>query len=338
MNTTTNAMVPRKHNQSRLRVGSRRFVDYSGRRVPSVEKLEYKIPTIITQYTPADRERDYQIVVPIANPENVEQLMYTAVDLARDRNGEVLVLSVVTLPEQTPLSVGYQYTDEQQEVLNRAMAMTDDDDVPVNGTIRISHQIDRAILNTVNRYNSDAVLIGWGGWRSRRREIVLGSTVDTVVIRADCDVLVKRIDPGTTTTIESMLLPTAGGPHSALTREIATAIAHTTGAQIEVLRVVAPDASPEDRADVHETITDAVDSLHEFETKGTVVEHDDIGEAIIARTAAHDLTVIGATRESLFQRVVFGAIPERVGEHAESTVILARRHLGIPSRLQRLFN
>lgn len=201
----------------------------------------------MAEHNPSERERDYQIVVPIADPEHVEQLMSTATDIARDRNGEVLVLSVVYLPEQTPLSAGQQYTDERRELLNRAITLAEGGDegegVPVNGIIRISHHIDKAILNTVEQYNSTALLMGWGGWRSRRREIVLGSIVDTVITEANCDVLVERID-NTTTAVELILLPTAGGPHAELAGEAVGAIARTTGARIELLRVVAPNNKP----------------------------------------------------------------------------------------------
>jgi APA family basic amino acid/polyamine antiporter len=327
-------------------------------RAPSAEEIERETPTAVAEHNPSGHEREYQIVVPIANPDNAEQLMSTATDIAADRNGEVLVLSVVDLPEQTPLAAGQQYTDDRREVLNRAMALanggerseasrTSEDEqsesdggnveVPVSGTIRISHQIDRAILNTIEQYGSDAVLIGWGGWRARRREVVLGSVVDTVVTEADCDVLVERIDPETATTVESILLPTAGGPHAELAGEVASAIARATGAHIELLRVVASDAPEDDRADAEETVEDALSEFENVEIEGTVVENDDVVDAITERSADHDLTVIGATREGVLQRVVFGAIPERVGEGAESTVILAKRNLDITSRLRRLF-
>lgn len=308
-------------------------------RPPSAEEIEQETPTAVAEHNPSGHGRDYQIVVPIADPEHAEQLMNTATDIARERNGEILILSVISLPEQTPLSAGKQYTDERRDVLNRAMATADGgkESVPVSGTIRISHRIDRAILNTIEQYNSDAVLIGWGGWRSRRREIVLGSIVDTVVTDATCDVLVERIDPTPPGTIDSILLPTAGGPHAALASEVARAIAHSTGARIEVLRIVAPDADDDERAFADETIEDALEGLHRVESEGTVIEADNIVDAIIDRAADHDLTVIGATREGLLQRLVFGTIPEQVAEGVESTVILTRRNLGITSRLKRLF-
>ncbi len=305
----------------------------------SEEALEQETPTAVAERNPSGHERDYQIVVPIANPENVEQLMNTAIDIAQDRNGEVLVLSVVDLPAQTPLSAGHQYTDERREVLNRAIAMADSSDpnVPVSGTIRISHQVDQAILNTIEQYDSDAVLMGWGGWRARRREVVIGSIVDTIVTESPCDVLVERLNVDGAAEVESILLPTAGGPHAELAGEVAGAIARATGAHIEVLRVLAPETPEEEREDAKEMVEAAIDELEGVAAEGAVIEDDDVIGTITARSANHDLTVIGATREGMLQQVVFGAIPEEVGEQVENTVILTKRYLAITSRLRQWF-
>ena len=49
---------------------------------------------------------------------------------------------------------------------------------------------------------------------------------------------------------------------------------------------------------------------------------------------AETLNPPGATREGLLERLVFGSIPESVGRGAESTVTMAKRNLGITSRLR----
>ncbi|EMA49767.1 UspA domain-containing protein [Halococcus morrhuae DSM 1307] len=325
-------------------------------RAPSTAAIERETPTAVAERNPSGRERDYRIVVPIANPDHVEQLLTTAVDMARERNGEILALSVVDLPDQTPLSEGRQYVDERRDVLDRAMAFagtggqlssdgsgtveesndpeTGKTDIPVSGTVRIAHDVDDAILHTIEQYDADAVLLGWGGWRARRRDVVLGSTVDTVVTDADCDVLVERIDPDTPVAVGSVLLPTAGGPHTELAGEVARSIARVTGARIELLRVIERD---DEREDARAALDDILEDFPDTDAEVTIVANDDVVDAITARSADHDVTVIGATREGLLQRVVFGTIPERVGEEAESTVVLARRNLGIPSRLRWLF-
>lgn len=207
--------------------------------------------------------------------------------------------------------------------------------MPVSGTVRIAHDVDDAILHTIEQYDADAVLLGWGGWRARRRDVVLGSTVDTVVTDADCDVLVERIDPDTPVAVGSVLLPTAGGPHTELAGEVARSIAHATGAHVELLRVIAAES---ERDSAESALEGMLEDFPDTDAEVTVVANDDVVDAITARSADHDVTVIGATREGLLQRVVFGTIPERVGEEAESTVVLARRNLGIPSRLRRLFD
>lgn len=50
-----------------------------------------------------------------------------------------------------------------------------------------------------------------------------------------------------------------------------------------------------------------------------------------------DITFIGAAGEGLLKQLVFGAIPEAVGRRAESTVIMAKRDLGITSWVTRWF-
>lgn len=126
--------------------------------------------------------------------------MRTAEDLAAANDGEVHVTSVVTLPERTPLSEGYQYVDERRAVLGRAMENARERDLPVSGSVRIGH-------------------------------------------------------------------------HAA--------------------------------------------------------------DAIVERTADHDLTIIGATREGLLQEYVFGAVPVAVAERTRNAVIVSGRNLGVTSSLRR---
>ncbi len=210
---------------------------YGYSRNKEAEKREEETPTVVTERVPS--EADNRIVVPIANPESAPQLMRTATSIARDRNAEILVMSIVTVPQQTPLEEGREFVDNQRAVLKEAMTVAEDSDVPVSGTIRIGHDISKAILNTVEQYDADTVLMGWKGQRtSQRRDIVLGSNVDTVVQNAPCDVLVERIGPEAKRA-KSILVPTAGGPHAELAAEVAEHVARSNDATVEIVHVVA---------------------------------------------------------------------------------------------------
>lgn len=137
-------------------------------------------------------------------------------------------------------------------------------------------------------------------------------------------------------TIESILLPISGGPHTDFAGEIARSIARVRGAHVELVRVVDPDAPAEDHADAETMLENSLSEFDDVDAEATVVEDNDVSQAIAGWTAAHDLTILGATREGLLQKVIFGSIPEEIGERAENTVILARQNLGITSHLRRL--
>nr|WP_227376204.1 universal stress protein [Haladaptatus halobius] len=313
-------------------------INYGYSKQQEAEKLEKETPTVISPEPTSSAEN--QIVVPIANQENANQLMRTAVDLARDEetypNGELLVMSVVTVPQQTPLSEGREFVTDEPDVLDEAMDIARQADVPVSGTIRIGHDVAQAILNTVEQYDSDVVLMGWKGQhKTQRRDIVLGSNVDEVVQNARCDVLVERIgnDLGQ---VESILVPTAGGPHADFAADVADTIARSQDAQVDIVNIVGSDAGNRDRREARKIVEKTADRFQNQQSvSATVLEGDDVVETVVARSESYDLTIVGATREGLLQQFVLGAIPEQIGWSANGTVIMAKRNLGIVSRLER---
>ena len=310
-------------------VGVLVWVGLVGRASP--ETLERETPTAIA---PAVDDSDYCLLVAVANPENVPQLMRTARDLVAARGGSLLVTSVVTLPDQTPLSEGHRYVDDRRTVVEDAIASVDDPDVPVSGTVRIAHHPGRAIHNTARQYDCDGILMGWSD-SGRRRDIVLGSVVDEVVVEAPCDVFVERIGP-TSGRVASILLPTAGGVHLEAAATIAAAVAAANDAPIEAFHVLPPDASESRRAGGEAALDRAAELLEPFgvTVERTLVEADNVAGTIVDRSADHDLTVVGATGEGLLQQLVFGAVPERVGREAHGTVVMAKRSVGVTGRLR----
>jgi amino acid transporter/nucleotide-binding universal stress UspA family protein len=299
---------------------------------PPVEQLEEETPTAVAEYRSSGE--DYQIVVPIANPRNTRQLMRTAMTLAEDNDGEILVMSVVTVPDQTPLSRGREQTDEKREVLDQAMEFAEERGIPVSGTIRIGHNAADAILNTITQHDSDAVIVGWKGRRSKRRDVVLGTNVDRVVKEADCDVFVEKFGMGADGTVDSIFVPVAGGPHAELAIEIAGAIARDTGATVHAMYVIDPTVSGEARQRGESMLADRTESLDDVTVETRLLEGDDVVSALVKESGNHDLTIIGATREGVIQKFVFGTIPETVAERAPTTVIMTKRALDVRSRLQ----
>jgi nucleotide-binding universal stress UspA family protein len=120
-----------------------------------------------------------------------------------------------------------------------------------------------------------------------------------------------------------------------LAAEVAAAIARSNDASIEAIRIVPPDATEGERADAQAVLDTALEALATDAVETTLIEHEDVIEVIIDRSDRYDLTAIGATREGTFQQLAFRTILEEVGRRTASTVIMAKRDLGITSRLRR---
>ncbi|MEA5388663.1 universal stress protein [Haloarculaceae archaeon H-GB11] len=278
-------------------------------------------------------DETYRLLVSVGNPQHVEQLMRTARDLAGARGGEIVVLSVVVKSRESPFAlmtdevIKRDFSGRRQEIHDRAVEMVSGTDVPVTGEVRVGSDLSKSILRAIDDHDADAALLGWD--ERPRADFVFGSTVDRVVHRADCDVLVEKIG-AEADGVESVLVPTTGSPHATFAAEVAGTIAAANDARVEVVHVVPPG---EDVPDVDDLFDETVASVGDAEVRTRVVEHRDVADAIVSLTDEHDVTVVGATRDGPFQRFVFGAIPRVVGTRASGTVIMTKRYRDVPSRL-----
>lgn len=51
--------------------------------------------------------------------------MLSAIDIARDMDAEIHVVSVVTVPQQTPLDEGREFVGDERETLKEAMSIAE---------------------------------------------------------------------------------------------------------------------------------------------------------------------------------------------------------------------
>ena len=267
------------------------------------------------------------LLVPISNPDTRDRLMDTAIDIARERSMRIVVLHVVEVPAQIPLSEGsavLSEDDAERQLLSSAAEQAREAGVEVDTRLRYARDVATGIVGAVEEYGADGLLAGWHG-RPRRRDIVLGSFLDRLLAEAACDVFVKRIR-APSAEIESVLVPAAGGPHGGLAVELAGAIAAQHGARVHLLHVNSPDAPDPDREETT-TLFDDYESLLEpfgVEVTTAIVEHDHVAGAITDETQHHDLTVLGASQEPFIKRKLVGSVAEGVGRTAESSVIMVR--------------
>lgn len=273
------------------------------------------------------QKRRFRILAPIANPQTMRRLIRLAGAIAREKNGEIILLRVLTVPEQLPpTQFDEAKLEEERMVLREARKICDELNIPSHGVIRVGHKVARAILETSTDWYCDLTVLGWKG-HSRSGERILGNITDAIVKYADTDImLVKFVGD---TPINHILLPTAGGEHAQWAEQYCATIARAAEGSVTVCRVVPTEDTRTD-AEIHkERLKPAVERIFEeggFTIKSKVIRNDSIADGIIEAADVYDAIMVGATRQSIYPQILFGNIPEKIAMGANKTVIMVKHH------------
>jgi amino acid transporter/nucleotide-binding universal stress UspA family protein len=258
----------------------------------------------------------FRVMVPLANPEHQTDLIELGSALASERDGDLLAIHIVTIPDQTPLSEAAdriaEFDPGEGELLERARADAATADVPIETHRVLSHRSYEEIFDAARTYEADTVVMGWGEHGAPGRA---EGTIDELTHDLPCDFLVLR-DRGFDPT--EVLVPTAGGPDSELSAAVAEIFRRVYGAEITLLHVA-------DDVEAGEAFLGEWAAENGLSEATLRVESGDV-EAAIA-TAAEDATmvIVGATDQGLLSRVFTGSLVFDVIEELECSVLLAER-------------
>jgi len=282
-------------------------------------------------------EAEYRVLVPLGPQERQSQLIKLAVALAGDRGGEVLPLRVVTLPEQVPLREGERIAQEIESLFSWSLAGEDTGAVSLTPMTRIARTVSRGILDTAAEERCDLILLSWEGYTETKGPII-GPILDPVIENAPCDVVLVKGD--TLTTLDTILVPTSGGPHAPIATQIALKLARLYGAQVTALYVCREGATAQDEQRGLEMIARTLSGLETDDLiKPKVVIAPGVVSGILAEAKRYDLMLLGASEESLFDRFLFGTVPERIARRSPVPVMIAKRRARLPQFwLRRVWN
>ncbi|MFC6787767.1 amino acid permease [Halobaculum halobium] len=272
---------------------------------------------------------EYRVLVPLANPATEGTLIELAANIARERGGTVEAVHIVSVPDQTSLAHAAEHVpsfdDTNDEILERARLDAEDLGVPVETTTVVSHQSFAEVFDVADSHNADLVVMGWGPEGHGAPGRVEGR-MDELTQNLPCDFLVLKdrgFDP------ERVLVPTAGGPDSDLSAEIAVALRNSFGSEIRLLHVA------DDVGDGKEFLAGWAND-HGLGDAELLVESGDVEAAIEHHAADSSLVVIGATERGMLSRLINGALALDVVNDVDCSVLLAERPTGRSLR-DRLF-
>ncbi|NLG49967.1 MAG: DUF389 domain-containing protein, partial [Chloroflexi bacterium] len=194
-----------------------------------------------------------------------------------------------------------------------------------------SDDIGDAILAFVRDVRPNLLLLHWRGQPSRGRYL-LGSTLDPVIQSAPCDVAVVRAEERPDafaeriSRLQRVLVPTGGGPNALLALQLGLDLG--SDVQVGALRVAQRTMGPAAIAAQWQILNSTLEQLDSRErVEPHVALATNILEGIQHEAAqGYDLVLVGATRESVVDRLLFGNLPQQIAIHLDVPVIIVRKH------------
>jgi amino acid transporter/nucleotide-binding universal stress UspA family protein len=292
-------------------------------------------PKIVMYETKGVQSKGYQVMVSVANPATAPVLVKYANLVANARDAELAITTIITVPYQTPLREAYRFIEAARDLLSDTSKFADDH-LSVQSILRYGHSFARGIISSVKEHHTDLLILGWSG-DTRREHFAMGSTLDPVIEQAPCDLLVvKAAEQESDKEIRRILFPLKGrSPHGKLAVDVVLLIAKKFDAEVTIFHVKQKDTLESEATTMMESIAGL---LQDVKHTIKIVAGDEVVKSIITESQRHDIVVIGATTENVFQQLLFGSIPEKIAKGCSKTVLMVKKNLGISSWFRRWFS
>jgi CIC family chloride channel protein len=293
-------------------------------------------PSYITYQTRSPATGRGRILLPLANPQNIEALITIASAIATYQKYEIECLQVIPVPKYLYPSQVKVDTRGSRKLMRRLESWGRKRNIPVHTQIRIATNVDEAILETISQAKIDLLLMGWKG-NTTNPEQIFGNVVDKLIKQATCDLMLVKLgkDPQAfpqQLTQGKWLIPYGGGGniHKAMTilPALAKLYPATSSLQIELCQVSQPK---KDRFRLEELskVSESLRHKLHFPLKTLNIQSDSVATTIVnlAKVEEYSLIIVGASNEGLLQNIVQGNIPYTIAREVDTTTIVFRSAL-----------
>jgi len=269
---------------------------------------------------------EYRIMVPVANPETALSLAWNTNKIGRSRPSQIKLLHMVPVPDQVALSDAEKYMTEGREGIVEAMLYLVQR-FPVTTTFRYCRNIARGITSAVREKKIGLLIMGWHG-EGRDRRFRIGSTLDPVISRAPCDIVILK-DCGSKT-FRNILVPLFGEANDAFALDTAERMAQEKEGVITAMPLRGA-ASKQRGMWSEERYLDRLLRRVEHQPvkvrlKGTPPM--DPVKAVLQEAEKHDLVVLGLAG-SFLRQVGVPTVAEQIARQCVTPLVLAKASKGL---------
>jgi len=291
---------------------------------------------LLPGYPGVVREREQSVVVALHNPDNVHALLDFAAPIARLRGRRLVAITAVVVPRQLPIQEGLRLAHHREPLLRQAREYAAGRGIELQTDIVLAHHAHQGILAAAEQQRAEVLVMGWKGF-TEARERIFGEVADYVIRHVRCDLMLLKV--GAERQFRSCLFPTAGGPHARLAAVFINELAKAFEMTVTAAYVVSEGASQRERAAGEQGIEKTLAHVEDPVTiERKLIESKSVVGGIARASRDYDMVVIGAAKEPLFRKLLFGEIPEKVSRFSPASVLVVKRYEGrVKSLFKRAF-
>src|SRR6478752_7792163 len=222
------------------------------------KEIEHYAP-IITSEGDITR-KDFRILVPYT-PENPDRLTKYAIRIAKDNDGEINILRVITVPNQTPLSAGSAFTESAARAFEPLEKVIEKESILNHYLVRISHDATEALLSTIEEQRIDLLITEFETFRRNKAlqalvtckvlAVLAGGTSDEELVLDESD---KNNEPKSESDKQkkTMVVLYDGGDHSDIVLKTASWLEHSGRFKVTVLSIKKKEQAAEEKQEKEE--------------------------------------------------------------------------------------
>lgn len=255
-------------------------------------------------------ENSWRVLVPLTPGESPRHTWELGLALAHANAGELI--TAVIIPDATE-----QQIIRARKAIETAAAHSSDH-ANIRGLIVVDANYEKGLHDFVEAAKIDLVLANGDGLIRQNFNAI---PCAAAITRGD-----RTPAPGNhdTPPIHRLLVPTAGGPNTI--HALGFLLPLTPKVEITLLYVALSHLGSHEETLGHarlRQVLNQLDAVERIQTK--LVSADSVADAIVAEAKeGYDLVIIGATRESSLDHVLFGNIPQAIIQRCHTPVLITR--------------
>jgi glycosyltransferase involved in cell wall biosynthesis len=268
--------------------------------------------------------KSYRVLLPVSNLDEARALLPLGEMIAKDRQGELIVICMTAVPEGEPISRATRRASRFREGVGEFLNQFVKIPVQIHTIVRTPETIWDEIWHTVDQENIDLMLLGWSP--SVQGDSVVEEMKTVFLTTSSCDVVSVRLAQGVLgetgwSSIKRILMPVRGGMNAGLVLRIGNLLAHSMEAMITLLHVT----SDRTRQDNETFFDEFIPALYGLDTIGrSITRKGEIPYTIVDEAREQDVVVMGTPSRQPGPNQWKGPLLDKILKDTEITVIVVR--------------